>query len=140
MNRLIKILTIWMLLLVLPAQAMASAIKISCGPSHHSISSAGATASEHAHENSDHGIHQHKQVADSVNDRTLPDLPEQSEKFKSSYCSACAACCIGLAMMPSSAEWSPEYSSAFIPVIPSSSLFTGHIPAGPERPPRLFLV
>jgi hypothetical protein len=140
MTRLLRTFLIWMLLLALPAQAIASAIKTSCGPTHHSITSTVAAEPQHSHHGMHNADYHHYDVADStVEGDALPDMSDASGKYKSSFCSACAACCVGAAAIPSQLDWAPVHTGSFISVISPESSFTGHIPAGPERPPRLLL-
>lgn len=139
MMRLMKILVIWMLMLVLPAQAIASAIRLSCGPAHHPVSAAAAMAVEHVHHGMDqHSDHHHELLQQAAND-SASDTPKESTQFKSSFCSACASCCVGALAPPSIGQWHSDHHSSFAPLVAFAPFLAGHIPPGLERPPRNFL-
>jgi len=141
MNRFLKTLLIWMLALVLPAQVTASAIKMTCGPIHHTVSATPEMLHQHSHHGmegyTDHA-HHHDVADNAIQDQSAPELSKLSGKFKSSYCSACATCCVGAAVTSAPWDWTPVYSSAYAPAMSPVSSFTGFIPPGLERPPRLF--
>jgi hypothetical protein len=137
MTRLFKTLLIWLLILVLPAQAIASTAKSSCGPRHHAVSELGAhgTHALQTHHCSDHSAHAadgRHGAADAGNDCHAA----AHGKFKSSFCSACAACCVGAAVIPAMPDWTPASGNSFIAVACAVPALTAYIPSGPERPPR----
>lgn len=142
MNRFFKTLLVWVLVLALPAQALGSAFKLSCGPMHQVGTSIKPsflepTDARHAarHEVTDHATHHHSMNDDADND-TFGEASTASSQYKSAYCSACATCCTGAAVMHSGLNWIPIYGNSFIAPISPASSFTGHIPARLERPPR----
>jgi len=140
MNRLFKTLLIWLLVLALPAQALGSVIKLSCGPTHHARASMNISMPQHSH----HGMesttaHHHDTADDAVKGDASAESSAASPDYQSATCSACATCCAGAAVMHSELSWTPSYRNSFIPAPSAVSSFTGHIPAGLERPPRLLL-
>lgn len=141
MNRIFKILTLWMLLLVLPVQAMATAVKISCGPNHHAMTSAPSKFSDthvnqsgHDHQHDEHHLVQNSTIDTSI--QAASDQQDGSNTIKHSTCSACATCCVGAGAPPSSLNLAAVNAPSFAPVLLNTSSFTGFIPAGLERPPR----
>jgi hypothetical protein len=140
MNRFLKILLIWMLAFALPAQAMGSVIKLSCGPTHHLAAPAPVDAVEHVHHEMGHdAAHHHELAGDGVHGDAA-DSSDAQEKFGSGTCSACATCCASAVAVHSELNWKPGFRSSFILVHSPVLSFTGHVPAGLERPPRFFLV
>lgn len=126
-------------MLVLPAQAIASAIKLSCGPAQHPVSAAASMAVEHVHQGMDqHSNHHHESIQQAATDNES-DTPKESAQFKSSFCSACASCCVGATAPPSMVEWHSDHNSRLAPLVTFSPFIAGHIPPGLERPPRNFL-
>lgn len=135
MTRFLKMWAIWMLVLVLPAQALASAAKISCGPVHQSIASPTLPSAHHALDDMGHATHQHEQIGDEKT-HNAPDAPST---FKSAFCSDCAACCVGAEVMSREMAWTPQFTDSSVQAISPPSFLAGFIPARLERPPRHFL-
>lgn len=125
---------------MLPVQVAASSIKMTCGPGSH-MSSENAAELPHSHHESvnDHANHDHS--TDGVTGEISgADQTGMNGTFKGSYCSACAACCIGAVAVSAIPDWSPSSSSVFAPVLASVPSLNGFIPPGPERPPRPFAI
>lgn len=140
MNRLLKTLLIWILMLALPAQALGSVIKLSCGPTHHARASMNISVPQHPHHGMESATAHHHDIADDANKADASAKSSvASPEYQSATCSACATCCSGAAVMHSPLNWTPSYRNSFIAVTSVLSSFTGHIPAGLERPPRLLL-
>lgn len=144
MTRLFKTLLICLLALVLPAQAIASAAKSCCGPRHHAVSELSSakrvTESHDLDADMHHGAAQASVDTDKTHGAASDDAGTSAAghlQYKSSYCSACAACCIGAAVVPAMSDWTPPSRNSFIPIISPPHAITAHIPAGLERPPRL---
>ena len=129
----------WLLLLALPLQGFAAATMLHCGPNHH-----GMSAESHDHTISGHRPHEagiagdpHEMATDDGGtDSSAVRHLNKLAKFK---CSACAACCMGVAL--------PTAALAFAPIppamAPDSCVPTSHagfVTDGPDRPPRLSLV
>ena len=92
----------WLLLLALPLQGIAAATMLHCGPGHHGMQAADAPMAHHdSAEDSDHhhGEAGHVEAAMHAGNGgdhapSAADIAKLS-KFK---CSACASCCLGLAL------------------------------------------
>lgn len=115
-----RLLLTIMLLLALPLQGFAAAAMMSCAPSHH-----GLPGSAVVHEDAAPHAHHH----DSDHD------PASTPSRGKHACSACAACCIGGALMPSALRLPPDFSTHLRPLpvrVPPPAFIT----EGTERPPR----
>jgi hypothetical protein len=130
MSRVFKTVMLWLLLAALPLQGFAAAVQTSCSPmTHHDSSEMVMQAHSHGHE------------ADDAESSTTfvsakPSGGSVDAKHKSSFCSACATCCIGAVAPPSVSVMTPVYRSS-LPVVSSPpALVAGFIPAGLERPPK----
>lgn len=115
-----RLLLTIMLLLALPLQSFAAAAMISCAPSHHGLPT---TATMHddaaAHTRHHDGDHD----------------PVSKPSHGKHACSACAACCIGGALMPSAPRLSGDLSTHLRP-LPAHVTPPAFITEGTERPPR----
>jgi len=117
-DHLARSLLVWLMLLALPFQGMASAAMLSCA--HGSTPAAVAGAEGHCHE----------QAAQPAAD------PHADVHDHDGRCSACADCCIGAALAPAPAVMAaPSAPPAMF------ASFALHHPAAvdldlPERPPR----
>lgn len=144
MNRVLKTLLLWLLILALPAQGFAAA-QLACGPAHHDKVPIGAPASVHTHDAIDHvgHVHEHEDQAHEIQnaaaDEAAPDSSSSFHKHATAKCSACAACCVGAAMSPTVLTWPQPHDSVTVRIVASAAAFSGHIPAGLERPPRVTL-
>lgn len=148
MNRVLKTFLLWLLIAALPIQGMAAVVKASCGPQHHDMSSSMSTNGiAHLH---DDGVlaHHESHDANAAIPDPHPDLEvhvaetssDTGHTYKTSYCSACAACCVGAAAPPTRVSLAPVLSTVEVAVNPPVLSYTGFIPAGLERPPRLLSV
>ena len=139
MNRGFKFLMIWCLLVAVPMQGYAAAIMLNCGSTHHhEMLALYAPAHERdaaTHENGGQSHHAATQVADA--DAVSHD--GHPGKHGKTSCSACAACCVAAAVIPSGLSWTSPYSCSESPFAVLAVSFSGHIPAGLERPPRFLL-
>lgn len=147
MNRVFKTFLLWLLIAAMPIQGVASVIKASCGPNHHAISPAVmSVATDHHHADGqgahDHGYHGASMAQPDVQkvDSGSDQVSDVQPFHKTSYCSACAACCFGATAPPASVSLTPVFSTIHTVVLPPVVSFTGFIPAGLERPPRLLSV
>ncbi|RJG05056.1 hypothetical protein D3870_02605 [Noviherbaspirillum cavernae] len=144
MIRLLKTMLLLFMVLALPVQGLAAAMKASCGPGHHSALSVTVAEDHHhdadaAQEHHHHdGGHESSVQHASIDSQPAPDDEASSGKTagQSAYCSACAACCVGAVAPPSVSFLTPAYSSSENVVVSPSPLVTGHVPAGLERPPK----
>jgi hypothetical protein len=141
MKRVLKTFLLWLLLAALPIQGMAAVIKASCGPKHHSSLSVVMNAeTRHHHDGTGHHDHAADHaviVADQMDSLSAPDeSADANQSQQSGYCSACATCCTGTVAPPFASVWVPEHSRSETKAVFPIPLFTGHIPASLERPPR----
>lgn len=143
MNRILKTLLLWLIVVALPIQATAAVIKASCGSAHHAMLT---TMHEqdipvHEHDHSVMAMHEHHAHAayDGVDGMSAADIFSGQDIQEHSSCSACAACCVGAVAPPSAAVQTPEFTSFETAGVASATLIAGFIPASPERPPRFFL-
>jgi hypothetical protein len=143
MNRLIKTLLIWLLMLAIPAQGIAAGMQLSCGPMHHGASMDKTHAAPHSHDQTsagdDHQHHDHHDMAQQADDTAASSDVADAGSTHAGTCSACAACCVGAAMVSSTLNVLPHDGNVSTTVATLSASFTGFIPAGLERPPRVFL-
>jgi len=134
MNKKFKTALLWLLLFALPLQGFAASAMLFCKTSpHHEMTMQVSNQGEH-----DHAAHQHSQHQLSA---TASDHSPQSGGLQHDMtkCSACAACCVGAAIVSSlgnSFSSAPPDSHS---ILFSAVRFAGHIPAGLERPPRSIL-
>jgi hypothetical protein len=154
MNRVVRAFLVWVMVIAMPVQGMAASAMLFCGPSHERmmqglVLNASASASGHAgdatHETAamDHGDHGHAGSGAPVDSEAtvaadgdgMGSLSPHHGKFS---CSACAACCIALAL-PASFELPEAVRAAHAmrssPMAPVAS----HQPDGLDRPPRAVL-
>ena len=132
----------WLLLLALPLQGFAAATMLNCGPNHHQMWQASIGTQAAAHEHSGHGEHHHPMVSadsDQTSASSEPDDGKSSvqqlselSKFK---CSACAACCMGVAL-PASALTFQSPPPAAAPDFFVLASHVGFLTDVPDRPPR----
>ena len=137
----------WLLLFSLPLQGYAAATMLSCGPNHHQMWAAAATATVSAHESGEaqHEHHHAQTTADDHHATASVDVSgddasvHHMNKLSKFKCSACAACCVGAALPTSPLEFlsvPPAVArDCFLPAV-----HLGFFTDGPDRPPRLLLV
>lgn len=146
MNRLFKTAMLWLLALALPVQGFAAVTQSSCAPQmqHVFAESAVMQSSMPSHHQNAATEHQHHQMNMQTDDvahvDTVAAPDHQTNSHAKVKCSACATCCIGIAMLPVMPQL-PAFPLASSPIVASlSSLFPGHIPDGLKRPPKFSLV
>jgi hypothetical protein len=140
----------WLLVAALPVQAWAAATMVNCDPSHHQMALESVAAHEavpHAHDSGDdsmashsghaHGQHAHHGAA-AVPDADVDTDHHSLQKLGKLKCSACASCCLGVAL--------PSPVLFFDAGVSSDTLVAGMPQAvavfltdGLERPPRTIL-
>jgi hypothetical protein len=108
----------WLLVLALPAQALAGARLMHCQPQGHD-----APVS----------VHQHERVAAQA--AAEASHCEETSADASHRCSACAACNIGTALTPATVKV-PEPAPAAAPLFVPAGTIPSFIASGLERPPR----
>ncbi len=132
MNKKFKTVLLWLLLFAIPLQGFATSSMLFCEISHHhEVTTMQVSALEH-----DHDGHQHELSA------TVSDHGHHNDGFQHDMtkCSACAACCVGAAIVSSLGNGFSLTPPESHPIPFSIVRFAGHIPAGLERPPRLILI
>jgi hypothetical protein len=131
MRRAIAVLIVWLLAVALPVQGLAAATMLHCAPQRSHTTSSSAPAG-HEHHGAAHAQQHHDA---SAHDHGSTSDHHASVKTPLQKCSACATCCIGVAL-PSSAQSVPEPLAAAgarpEPVLVHAAFLT----SGPDRPPR----
>lgn len=138
MIRALKTLMVWLLLAVLPLQAVAAG-RVSCGQdsqqasqgSHHGAAAhhdgmADAHAGHgSAHASQEHASPGHAQASD-----------EDGAQKPHSTCSACSSFCLGAFAPPSTQLSVPAFDGSDAVLVAPASFAVGFIQDGPQRPPR----
>ena len=127
MKRVLQSLIVWLMLLALPLQGLASVGMLSCS---HDAAPAAATPvhANHAVAQDEHAHHAAAVQAADAHDHVFH--PGHGK------CSSCASCGVGAAMAPAAGPTLAHYGA------PTASIdfIAGHVPsvdlALPERPPR----
>ena len=137
---------LWLLLLALPFQGFAAASKVNCGPKHHSMVAGVMAASAIPQVPGMSGHHQHMAStghghAPAATQGTGQNKPalQQLDKLSKGNCSACAACCMGIALPPAAlvmASCLPAMVTAEFCPVPHLDFLSD----GLDRPPRPTLV
>lgn len=145
MNRFLKTLLLWLLAFALPVQGFAAVAKLSCGPIHQHGAAVTVSHADHSHAGamSPHVGHDHAHHADMTVlavGTGADDSTGTADKPVNGKCSACAACCVGVTILPTVSNWSPAVSDSSPAITPPPSIFSGYIPDGLKRPPKSLLV
>jgi hypothetical protein len=134
-NRLLNTFLLWLLMLALPMQGYAAAAMFECGTTHQQdmafMDGSASSHNQHAHH---HGQQHDLNAGDASHDAP------SGKSTRSSTCSTCQTCCFGAALIPAGIEWNPPIIKPGLPTPSLDILFSGHISAGLERPPRFFPV
>lgn len=133
MNRTLKTLLLWLLMAVLPLNAVAAAMGMSCSTVHdRAAQAASAAAVEHkASEHSAHHAAGHESAA------AQPDAaPDAGDHAGHSTCSACSAFCVGAVAPPPAVIPAPSTNGSEIVLISPAPWVAGFVPDGHKRPPR----
>lgn len=126
MRAFIRSLLTLLLLLALPLQGIAAASMVNCLPAHGGMAGAASLSAVSAD-----GLHDALHApGDHCADARLPTQGKHA-------CSACAACCIGGALMPSALALPGDFKLHERP-LRSQTLSPAFITEGTERPPRAF--
>ena len=139
MSRL-RLLILWCVIAAIPAQGVASASMLVCGPRHLEMAAAADARAEDAGASASPGCHRGAQVPGvAVEEEGSADAGAlvKSGKLK---CSACALCAALSAAAPAPAAAAPGVAptgAVRIAFVPRSH--AGIVPAGLERPPRTLL-
>lgn len=127
MNPVLRTLWICLLLLALPVQGFAAARMMQCGPGHARMQHTDGTAQHDGHEHHDHQAESPSQADDMSQHGSLPAAKH--------HCSACAACCVGMAL-PSSAPVLATPLESLPLVAATGGPDPVFLTSGLERPPR----
>ncbi|WP_157603770.1 hypothetical protein [Rhizobacter sp. Root1221] len=141
----------WLLVAALPVQSWAAATMVNCGPSHHQMASESAThgavpgppASGHDSMKS-HSGHSHEHHAEAgvsaadVDGSRTADTDYSLQKLGKFKCSACASCCLGVALPSPVLSFDARVSSDTI-VAGMPQAVSVFLTDGQERPPRTIL-
>lgn len=137
MNRIFKKLLIWLLVALLPLQAVAGSFGMTCAPVHQESSQdvQNLAAVDHymmhdAHVG--HGSEHAAQASSSDSDAS----GHHAGKLSHSTCSACSAFCLGAVAPPSSHLPTPTFDGSDAVIVSPSVFAVGFIQDGPQRPPR----
>jgi hypothetical protein len=141
MNRVLKTFLLWLLAFALPMQGYAAAAMFDCEAAFpHAAMSQQEFGHDQAVMSHIHGreIHHHDSM------QQVSDSHEKSHAASDRHahalsCSMCAACCVGMAMMPAALDWHPPHAGSSLRTASLVVSFSGHIPPGIERPPRIIL-
>lgn len=159
MGQLLRTFLIWLVVLAVPAQGMAAATMLHCGPGHHGALAAqadvellpdapqAAPGAHAAHGHASHSALHANAASETGQDARSPDASETAQAGKTAdpvkvagavylKCSACASCCAGLAfpgtpVMPLALDPAREVTAL------SPPLATSAVIDGLERPPRI---
>ena len=110
-----------LMMLVLPVQTFAFAVMPGCEFSHQ-------------------GQVTHQAAATAMSDDSMASChePEQKESLPTAHtCKHCTACHLNVAWMDPAIDAAPVVPFAHTVIPHADDVFVGHIPDGPERPPRL---
>lgn len=127
MNRFLKILLIWLVIATLPIRGLA-ANESSCA---HAMPSAPAALAVDPHPYALQDAADMHAAHHPAGDREKA----QDHPLKGAGCGG-QVCSIGAAAPPLSLVWTASPGGARAADLPPAVSFSGHIPSGPERPPR----
>jgi hypothetical protein len=140
MNRFLKTLLIWLLMAVVPLNAVAATAGMSCGSGHqqameqlesHDAAHAMHQDNGHHHDMADASGAPHGSATPAADlDSGDADAPAHSS------CSACSVFCVGAVAPPSVFGSIPAFNGSENVVVAPSPPVTGFIPEGLRRPPR----
>ena len=131
MRRAIGVFVIWLLAIALPAQGLAAATMLHCAPQRSHATSSAHPGHEHLGAATSH---HHASEHDAVDQGYAGD-GKHNVKTPLHKCSACATCCIGLAL-PSAAQAMPEPLAAPTARPEPAVVHAAFLTSGPDRPPR----
>jgi hypothetical protein len=122
----VRLLFVWLMLLAIPFQGIASAAMLACAHDAPQGTQQSAHAPAH-HDAASSPCHE-------TQDKT-PDLAHDTHDHDGS-CSACAACCMGAAMAPAAGINPPAPSLTTTLLVAATGRLAAVDLALPERPPR----
>lgn len=144
MQRIVRLIVVWLVALALPVQGIAGMTMAHCG---HGSDRSPTAQPQVGHQHGGHesaSVHPHDSVAVESADLNDPavaaDLrPALADDFDDlAKCSSCASCCAGSAL--------PSALPRILPAVPGPTVFVeprvdidAFATDGPDRPPRLLL-
>lgn len=136
MNRTFKKLLIWLLVALLPLQAVAGSFGMTCAPVHQQTSH---DVPRHAGVDHDmmagaHDGHHGDHASEATSAGQASD--HHAGKLSHSTCSACSAFCLGAVAPPSSLLPTPTFDGSDAVIVSPSAFAVAFIQDGPQRPPR----
>lgn len=157
MHRFFRAFLVWVMVIAMPVQGMATSAMVVCGPSHERMTQGlmldapgvASSRAAHGHDDSamDHGVHQGEHVHP-ASGGPVADLPSAGADVDGTVglfphhgkfsCSACAACCSALAL-PASFVLPEPSTPVHLVRMASVEPVASHQPDGLERPPRTIL-
>ena len=140
MNRIVKTALLWLLALALPVQGWAAATQLACAPAMHQ---AMQTVDVMPHDMHASGHHAMEAGMDHITYAMTVDSHDHSGNsihHADGKCSVCAACSVGMVMLPSFSGWTSLPAGSSPVGIAPASAFLGHVPDGIKRPPKVVLV
>ena len=137
MNCIFKKLLIWLLVALLPLQAVAGSFGMTCAPVHQQSSQ---DVQRHVGVDHDmmagaHGGH-HGEHASQASTPAMQPSDHHADKLSHSSCSACSAFCIGAVAPPSSLLPAPTFDGTDAVIVSPAVFAVAFIQDGPQRPPR----
>lgn len=137
MKRWINILIIWLIAITIPIQGMASVAMMNCAqtPNPHQQELA-----KHQHD-MQHGLgsaHAHSHDPAQMEDQ--PSQGKANTKHACAHCVKCTNCCSGFTFQSIATHLFQQLNVKKTKFYDQTLLFTGFVPSGLERPPRLPLV
>jgi hypothetical protein len=144
MNRTFRKLFVWLIVALLPLQAVAASFGLTCATVHHQSSQDDGrpalvelAAAHDAHP--DHGDGHAGHGGDPVSAATgATDGAQETEAGKAAHpsCSACSAYCVGALAPPSSRLPAPLFEGSDAILVSPCAFAVAFIQDGPQRPPR----
>ena len=129
----------WLLIVALPMQGYAAATMVNCSGRHHEVAvdHAHDGSANHHHGHADHSSRPHEVASAGDNvDAQMGDLANLASTLT---CSACAACCVGIAL-PIALATQTFAAPASEPYFQRTSPTVDVLLKGPDKPPRFILV
>jgi len=137
-RKFIKFFAIWLIAIAIPVQGGASVAMTNCEQpvSHHSQN---VVPDHHHDQHSGNGMtaeHSH----DAVNSNDHVSHSADNSKHSCAHCAKCTTSCSGITLVVNAANLFQQLNADEARFSYSTRLFTGFIPSGLERPPRLTLI
>lgn len=140
MNKLIKIIAVWILVFALPVQGFTAATMINCENAHSheskSLSEGHNHGSHVGHDEASNHEASHEHVADVTNNYSIHH--SSSSKHACKHCGS--LCCSSTAIVASLLNLHAQFDDVKANLAYPAPQFTSYISAGIERPPRTILV